>query len=140
MRISARLIASFVNFSPQRPGGAILALAAFVALAVASDPAAARLRPGAYDGTWNVQFITKAGNCGSNNSAPFNVLGMRVSSAGGGKVSGGVSPRGAVFVHISLGLSQASGTGRLVGNAGAGRWSGVISGDRCSGIWQASRT
>jgi hypothetical protein len=36
-------------------------------------------------------------------------------------------------------LSVASGSGRLVGNSGAGRWSGVISGDRCRGHWQATR-
>ena len=28
----------------------------------------------------------------------------------------------------------------LVGNSGAGRWSGLISGDRCSGVWQATRS
>jgi len=66
-------------------------------------------------------------------------LGSRVSSAGGGRVTGGISPAGYVSVRISLGLSAASGTGRLVGSSGAGRWSGIISGDRCSGIWQARR-
>jgi len=55
-------------------------------------------------------------------------------------VTGGIGPAGAVSVRISLGLSAASGSGRLVGNSGTGRWSGVISGDRCSGSWQATRT
>ena len=96
-------------------------------------------RAGAYDGVWNVVFATRAGNCSATNSAPFAVSGTRVSSAGGGKVTGGVSPGGAVSVRISVGLSVASGSGRLVGNSGAGRWSGVISGDRCSGSWQATR-
>jgi hypothetical protein len=27
----------------------------------------------------------------------------------------------------------------LVGNSGSGRWSGIITGDRCSGTWQATR-
>jgi hypothetical protein len=27
-----------------------------------------------------------------------------------------------------------------VGNAGAGRWAGIITGDRCSGTWQATRS
>jgi hypothetical protein len=67
------------------------------------------------------------------------VSGQRVLSAGGGKVTGGINRAGAVSVRISVGLSVAQGTGRLAGDAGAGRWSGIISGDRCSGIWQATR-
>jgi len=51
---------------------------------------------GAYDGIWNVVFATQAGNCSATNSAPFAVSGRRVSSAGGGKVTGGVSRGGAV--------------------------------------------
>jgi hypothetical protein len=46
----------------------------------------------------------------------------------------------AVAVRISVGLSVANGSGRLVGNSGTGRWSGVISGDRCSGSWEATRS
>jgi hypothetical protein len=87
-----------------------------------------------------VTFTTRAGNCSATNSAPFSVTGTQVSSAGGGKVTGGVNRGGAVAVNISVGLSHASGTGRLAGNSGTARWSGVISGDRCSGTWQASRT
>jgi hypothetical protein len=87
-----------------------------------------------------VTFTTRAGNCSATNSAPFSVTGTQVSSAGGGKVTGGVNRGGAVAVNISVGLSHVSGTGRLAGNSGTARWSGVISGDRCSGTWQASRT
>ncbi len=115
-------------------------MAAIAFAAGLSSQAAAGPRPGAYDGNWSVVFTTRAGNCSSTNSAPFNVSGTRVSSAGGGKVTGGVSPKGAVSVRISVGMSAASGTGRLVGNSGTGRWSGVISGDRCSGTWQASKS
>ena len=119
----------------------MLALIVLAGAAAAPNPADARAAraAGAYDGIWNVVFITRAGNCSSTNSAPFAVLGSRVSSAGGGRVTGGISPAGYVSVRISLGLSAASGTGRLVGNSGTGRWSGIISGDRCSGIWQARR-
>jgi hypothetical protein len=110
--------------------------------AVAATPGAAEARraaQGAYDGTWNVVFVTRAGNCSSTNSVPFAVSGTRVSSAGGGKVTGGISRSGVVSVAISVGRSHASGSGRLAGNYGAGRWSGIITGDRCSGSWQATR-
>ena len=35
---------------------------------------------------------------------------------------------------------QATGGGRVTSTVGAGWWSGIISGDRCSGTWQGSRT
>ena len=98
------------------------------------------VRAGVYDGTWNVVFATRAGSCSSTNSVPFMVSGTRVSSAGGGRVTGGIGRGGVVSVSISVGMSHASGSGRLSGNYGAGRWSGIITGDRCSGIWQARRS
>jgi hypothetical protein len=115
-------------------------LAAAAAPHIADARAARMVRAGAYDGTWNVAFTTRTGNCSSTNNVPFNVLGTQVSSAGGGKVTGGISRTGIVSVNISVGLSHANGRGRLVGNSGAGRWSGVISGDQCSGNWQATRS
>jgi hypothetical protein len=114
--------------------------AAVVLAAMAGAPNRADARGvGAYDGTWNVLFATRAGNCSSTNSVPFTVAGTRVSSAGGGKVTGGISPAGNVSVRISVGASVATGSGRLSGNSGTGRWSGIITGDKCSGSWQATR-
>jgi hypothetical protein len=118
----------------------VTVLAAMAGAPVTADARVARTAgPGAFDGIWNVLFTTRAGNCSSTNSVPFTVTGRRVSSAGGGKVTGGISPSGAVSVQISVGASVATGSGRLAGNSGAGRWSGIISGDKCSGTWQASR-
>lgn len=118
-----------------------MSAALLAAIAAAPVTAEARVpRAGAYDGTWNVVFATRAGNCSATNSVPFAVSGSRVSSAGGGKVTGGISRGGAVAVRISVGLSWAAGSGRLAGNSGAGRWAGVITGDRCSGNWQATRS
>jgi hypothetical protein len=113
-----------------------------VAVAAAAAPATAEariVRGGSYDGIWNVVFATTRGNCSSGYSVPFTVIGSRVSSAGGGRVSGAVSRSGAVAVSVSVGASRASGGGRLVGNSGAGSWRGIISGDPCSGVWRATR-
>ena len=117
-------------------------LPVFAALAVATVPSSANAAraAGAYNGTWNVVFATTRGNCSSGYSVPFLVTGTRVSSAGGGRVSGTVNRGGAVAVNVSVGASKASGGGRLVGTSGAGSWSGVITGDRCSGTWQATRS
>jgi hypothetical protein len=117
----------------------------FAALAVMATPVSAEAAPRgvrairAYDGIWNVVFATTRGNCSSGYSVPFTVIGSRVSSAGGGRVSGSVSRAGVVAVRVSVGASRASGGGRLLGSYGAGWWRGIITGDYCSGTWQATR-
>jgi hypothetical protein len=108
--------------------------------AVAAPDTASAARRGGYDGTWTTVFATTRGNCSSGYSVPFLVTGGRVSSAGGGRVAGSVNRGGAVAVQVSVGASRASGGGRLAGNSGAGSWRGIISGDRCSGTWQATRS
>jgi hypothetical protein len=141
MTKSAQLIAFFVNFRSSQALRSMFAVAVLAAGVGAPVTAAvAGVRAGAYDGVWNVLFATEAGNCSSTNSVPFTVTGRRVSSAGGGKVTGGIGFGGSVAVQVSVGASRASGSGRLAGNSGTGRWSGIISGDRCSGTWQATRT
>lgn len=117
-----------------------LAMLAILTVATPGSADAATRRAGAYDGTWNVIFATTRGNCSSGYSVPFMVMGSRVSSAGGGRVSGTVNRAGAVAVNVSVGASQASGGGRLAGAYGAGSWRGIITGDRCSGTWQATRS
>lgn len=115
-------------------------LALLAVLATAAVPSTADARMGGYDGVWNVTFATTRGSCSSGYSVPFTVTGNRVSSAGGGRVSGTVNRRGAVAVQVSVGASHASGGGRLGVGAGGGSWRGIISGDQCSGTWQATRT
>jgi hypothetical protein len=133
-----RLIAPFAAFPRLRTLRWLPMFAALAAVAAPGSADAAR-RTGPYDGTWNVVFATKRGHCSSGYSVPFTVLGRRVSSAGGGRVSGAISRAGGVAVAVSVGASRASGGGRLAGNSGAGSWSGIITGDRCSGTWQATR-
>jgi hypothetical protein len=119
----------------------LLAAVAVTAIAVADRAeAASGRRAGSYDGVWNVVFATTRGTCSSGYSVPFRVAGDRVLAAGGGRVQGRVSRAGIVAVNVSVGASRASGDGRLVGNRGAGAWSGIISGGRCSGTWQATRS
>jgi hypothetical protein len=141
MTQSEQLTAFLANFKTRRSLRRICAVGLLAAVTgVPITAAGARDRAGAYNGVWNVQFETQKGNCSSTNSVPFTVAGRSVSSAGGGKVTGGIRPGGRVVVQISVGASKASGSGRLAGNSGTGTWSGIISGDRCSGSWQATRT
>ena len=130
---------NFKTISLPRPRW-IAAAAALAALSIPGTADARVARGGAYDGTWNVVFATTRGTCSSGYSVPFTVVGARVTSAGGGRVSGSVSRGGGVAVQVSVGSSRASGGGRLAGMSGAGSWNGIIQGDRCSGTWQATRT
>ena len=141
MSISARPSALFRHFKVSHALRWMLAAAALVVVAAPDTADAARAaRPGAFDGTWNVTFTPRAGNCHASNTVPFNIYGTHVSSAGGGKVTGGVTRNGNVTVRITVGASWADGRGRLAGNSGSGRWSGFITGDQCSGVWQAIRS
>jgi hypothetical protein len=96
--------------------------------------------PAGYDGVWNVLIITQAGKCDSAYSYPFRVAAGRISSAGAATVSGSVGRGGGVAVSISAGSSVATGSGRLSGHSGAGRWSARLSSGNCSGHWQATRS
>jgi hypothetical protein len=113
--------------------------AAAIAAAVLPGTADAKTA-GTYDGVWNVVFATTRGTCSSGYSVPFTVNGSRVTSAGGGRVSGTINRGGGVAVQVSVGASHATGGGRLGGASGAGSWRGVIQGDNCSGTWQATRS
>jgi hypothetical protein len=141
MTSSIRNIASSAAFSrPRALRGLSVIIALTVFLVIQPGAADARVRAGgAYDGIWNVVFATTRGTCSTGYSVPFTVNGSRVSSAGGGQVSGTVGRGGSVAVNVSVGASRASGSGRLARNNGAGSWRGIISGDPCSGIWQATR-
>ena len=141
MTSSIRNIASSAVFSrPRALRGLSVIIALTVFLVIQPGAADARVRAGgAYDGVWNVVFATTRGTCSTGYSVPFTVNGSRVSSAGGGQVSGTVGRGGSVAVNVSVGASRASGSGRLARNNGAGSWRGIISGDPCSGIWQARR-
>ena len=96
---------------------------------------------GAYDGTWNVVFATTRGNCSSGYSVPFPVTGSRVIV---GRRRPGLrldQPLAAALPSRSRSaLPRPTAAAGSAGNSGAGPWSGVISGDHCSGTWQATRS
>ncbi len=137
MRISARPMAVFADFTIMHALRWIAAAA--VLAAVAAPGAAGAAGGGGYDGIWNVLIITQAGSCDPAYSYPFLIAGGRISSAGPADVSGSVGRGGNVAVRISAGGSVASGGGRLSGRTGAGRWSARVSSGNCSGRWQATR-
>ena len=117
-------------------GGVVTAAAIATAL-VATIPFAAQAA-NSYDGSWSVTIYTQAGNCPSSLRYGVRVARGRVYGDDQSyQVNGTVAPNGATRVTVSEQGQSASGTGRLSGNAGAGRWR--TSTGECSGQWTAAR-
>ena len=104
-------------------------------------PTPAAAGPGAYDGTWNVVFATRRGQLQFGPQRPVHGLGQPGFVGGRRQGLRRHQPRrGGCRSRFQVGASQASGSGRLVGSSAArGRWSGIITGDRCSGTLAGAR-
>ena len=117
--------------------GGVVAAAAIAAALVATTPFLARAA-NSNDGVWSVTIITQAGNCPSTLRYGVRVDRGRVFADDQSyQVNGTVAPNGATRVTVTEKGQSASGTGRLAGNRGAGRWR-TSTGD-CSGQWTAER-
>jgi hypothetical protein len=116
--------------------GGVFTAAAVAAALVAAIPSAARAAN--YDGAWTVTILTQFGNCPSSLRYGVRVVRGRVFGDDQSyQVNGSVAPNGATRVTVSEQGQSASGTGRLLGNAGAGRWR--TSTGQCAGQWTAER-
>ena len=119
-----------------KAGGVFTAMTA-AAVLFAAIPSAARAAS-SYDGMWSVTIFTQAGNCPSSLRYGVRVVRGRVFGDDQSyQVNGSVAANGATRVTVSEQGQSASGTGRLSGNAGAGRWR--TSTGECSGQWTAAR-
>jgi hypothetical protein len=115
---------------------AALALIA-VSLAGALVTAAPAAATANYDGLWSVVIVTQKGTCDRAYRYPVRISNGAVQNDGPSliNVSGKVGGNGAVTVLVSAGDKSASGTGKLSGKAGGGKWSG----GECAGTWEAER-
>jgi hypothetical protein len=119
-----------------KAGGFFTAIAA-TAVFFAAIPSAARAAS-SNDGMWSVTIITQAGNCPSTLRYGVRVdRGRVLADDQSYQVNGTVAANGATRVTVSEKGQSASGTGRLAGNRGAGRWR--TSTGECSGQWTAER-
>jgi hypothetical protein len=116
--------------------GGVFTAAAIAAAFVAAIPFAAQAAN--YDGAWTVTIMTQSGNCPSSLRYGVRVERGRVLADGQSyQVNGSVAANGATRVTVSEQGQSASGTGRLSGNTGAGRWR--TSTGQCAGQWTAER-
>jgi hypothetical protein len=117
---------------------ATIAMGAACVLAFA-DSAQAR---SAYDGNWSVVVSGRSGACqgGTYQYALQIVNGVVRYSGSDARISGRVSPNGAVYVRVSSSDSSAVGSGRLSRNVGGGTFRGQSSSGMCAGTWSGQRT
>ncbi|HWF96370.1 MAG TPA: hypothetical protein VG291_15545 [Xanthobacteraceae bacterium] len=126
------------NRSFNRAALAVIAVsfagASFAGVLAAAAPAAAAP---SYDGLWSVVIVTQKGSCDRAYRYPVRISNGAVQNDGPSliNVSGKVGGNGAVTVLVSAGDKSASGTGRLAGKVGGGKWSG----NECAGTWEAER-
>jgi hypothetical protein len=115
--------------------------AALAAIAISFAGALGAVAPAAatpnYDGLWSVVIMTEKGTCDRAYRYPVRIANGAVQNDGPSliNVSGKVGGNGAVTVLVSAGDKSATGTGKLSGKLGGGKWSG----GECAGTWQAER-
>jgi hypothetical protein len=102
-------------------------------------PASVTHARSAYDGSWDLVFVTQRGSCDPTYNFTVNISDGIVTHPNLVRFRGYVARSGAVRASVTVQDKFASGTGRLFGTAGRGKWSGRAGSARCSGYWTAQR-
>ena len=110
-----------------------------IAAACLATTASAVHARSAYDGSWDLVFVTQTGTCDPAYNFTVNISDGVVTHPNLVKFKGYVAKSGSVRASVTVHDKFASGTGRLSGASGGGRWSGRAAGTRCSGYWTAQR-
>ena len=111
----------------------VTATSCFVALACTAYAGSA------YDGSWNLVFVTQRGACDPTYNFTVNISNGVVTHPNLLKFRGHVAKSGAVRASVTVQDKYASGSGRLSGASGRGTWSGYAGNARCRGYWTAQR-
>ena len=93
----------------------------------------------AYDGSWDLIFVTQRGACDATYNFSVNITNGIVTHPNLVRFRGTVARSGAVRASVTVQDKFASGSGRLSSNSGRGTWSGYSGSARCSGYWTAQR-
>lgn len=93
----------------------------------------------AYDGAWNLDFVTLRGPCDPAYEFSVNIHNGVVTHPNLVTFRGYVSRSGAVRASVTVHEKYASGSGRLTSSSGRGNWTGRSGGARCAGYWTAQR-
>jgi hypothetical protein len=109
------------------------AIICIVALARTADARSA------YDGSWDLIFVTQRGACDPTYNFTVNISNGAVTHPNLVKFRGYVAKSGAVRASVTVQDKYASGSGRLSRASGRGTWRGYAGNARCSGYWTAQR-
>jgi hypothetical protein len=114
----------------------LLFATATICLVALAHTASAR---SAYDGSWNLVFVTQRGACDPTYNFTVNITNGVVTHPNLVRFRGYVARSGAVRASVAVQDKYASGSGRLSSVSGRGTWSGYGGNSRCSGYWTAQR-
>jgi hypothetical protein len=109
---------------------------AIACLAALTSTASARL---AYDGSWDLAFVTQHGPCDPSYNFTVNISNGLVTHPNLVRFRGYVAKSGAVRASVAVQDKYASGSGNLSAASGSGTWRGYAGNARCSGYWNAQR-
>jgi hypothetical protein len=93
----------------------------------------------AFNGSWNLAFVTQSGTCDPTYSFTVNISNGIVTHPNLVRFRGYVQSSGFVRASVAVQDKYASGSGRLFGSSGKGTWSGRSGNGRCVGYWTAQR-
>jgi hypothetical protein len=100
----------------------LLFFATLVGCLVLTSPAGAR---SAYDGSWDLTFVTQRGACDPTYNFSINITNGIVTHPNLVKFRGYVARSGAVRASVTVQDKFASGSGRLTGDSGRGAWAAI---------------
>jgi hypothetical protein len=111
----------------------IAATSCFVALTCTAQARSA------YDGSWDLVFVTQRGACDPTYNFTVNISDGFVTHPNLVRFRGYVAKSGAVHASVTVQDKYASGSGKLSHASGRGTWNGYAGNARCSGYWTAQR-
>ncbi|WP_225716031.1 hypothetical protein [Bradyrhizobium semiaridum] len=93
----------------------------------------------AFDGSWDLVFVTRSGDCDPSYNFTVNISNGVVTHPNLVKFRGYVARSGAVRASVTVHEKHATGSGRLSATAGRGTWRGYSGSAQCAGYWTAQR-
>jgi hypothetical protein len=93
----------------------------------------------AYDGSWDLIFVTQRGACDPTYNFTVNISNGVVTEPNLVRFRGYVAKSGAVRASVTVQDKYASGSGSLSSVSGRGTWRGYAGNARCTGYWTAQR-
>jgi hypothetical protein len=110
-----------------------------IAAACLIAPLSAAHARSAYDGSWDLAFVTQSGACDPSYNFTVNVSDGIVTHPNLVRFKGYVAKSGSVHASVTVHDKFASGRGRLFETSGRGSWTGRAGSARCIGYWTAQR-